>query len=400
MVLTVYTRTTLSISRKAVTTRHTDRTLLLTLGRLPVALELARAFHASGWRVVVAEPHAWHLCRLSKSVDKSIRVTAPVVDPEIYLDELVHVIDQEAVTLVLPVSEEVMHVAALISRVPDSVQVMCMDQTTLLSLHDKYLFTQWALQLGLAVPDSALASRADSCAELLSEPHVIKPRLSCSGVGVRIRAAGAALLAAEKTDRHVVQQKMAGPACSTFTIATHGKPLVSVCYKSLLESGSVSVCFEQISIPDSITSFISHAVQASNYTGMISFDFMQDDHDVWRAIECNPRATSGIHFLAADDIHTALMDGVPPDPQLPGGRRQEFWSSLQQVEGALFKGRLERRGWANLFSTRDITWRWSDMKPFLLMSFVVAPHLYKAIKARRPLSEIFMTDVGWHDRQP
>ena len=390
----------LSISRKAVTTRHTDRTLLLTLGRLPVALELARAFHASGWRVVVAEPHAWHLCRLSKSVDKSIRVTAPVIDPEIYLDELVHVIDQEAVTLVLPVSEESLHAAALKSRVPDSVQVMCMDQTILLSLHDKYLFIQWALQLGLPVPDCDLASRADACAGLLSEPHVIKPRLSCSGVGVRIREAGAALMAAEKTDRHVVQKRMAGPACSTFTIATHGKPLVSVCYKSLLESGSVSVCFEQISIPGSITSFISHAVQASNYTGMISFDFMQDDHDVWRAIECNPRATSGIHFLAADDIHTALMDGVPPDPQLPGGRRQEFWSSLQQVEGALFKGRLERRGWANLFSTRDITWRWSDMKPFLLMSFVVAPHLYKAIKARRPLSEIFMTDVGWHDRQP
>ena len=381
------------------TKRHADRTLLLTLGRLPVALELARAFHASGWRVVVAEPHAWHLCRLSKSVKKSIRVTAPAVDPEAYLDELLRVIDQEAVTLVLPVSEETLHVAALKSRVPDSVQVMCMDQATLLSLHDKYLFVQWALQLGLAVPETELASNRDGCAALLSEPHVIKPRLSCSGVGVRIKAAGAALLAAEKTNRHVVQQKMPGQACSTFTIATHGKPLVSVCYKSLLESGTVSVCFEQISVPDSIANFISHAVQASNYTGMISFDFMQDDHDDWRAIECNPRATSGIHFLAADNIHSALTDGALQVPQLPDGRRQEFWSSLQQVEGALFKGQLDRRGWANLFTTRDITWRWLDMKPFLLMSFVVAPHLYKAVKARRPLSEIFMTDVGWHERQ-
>ena len=381
------------------TKRHADRTLLLTLGRLPVALELARAFHASGWRVVVAEPHAWHLCRLSKSVDKSIRVTAPVVDPEAYLDELLRVIDQEAVTLVLPVSEETLHVAALKSRVPDSVQVMCMDQATLLSLHDKYLFIKWALQLGLAVPETELASNRDGCAALLSEPHVIKPRLSCSGVGVRIKAAGAALPAAEKTDRHVVQQKMPGQACSTFTIATHGKPSVSVCYKSLLESGSVSVCFEQISVPDSITSFISDAVQASNFSGMISFDFMQDNHEDWRAIECNPRATSGIHFLAPDDICSALMGGALQVPQLPDGRRQEFWSSLQQVEGALFKGRLDQRGWANLFATRDITWRWLDMKPFLLMSFVVAPHLYKAVKARRPLSEIFMTDVGWHERQ-
>ena len=382
------------------TTRHKDRTVLLTLGRLPVALELARAFNASGWRVVVAEPQAWHLCRLSKSVDKSIQVTAPVVNPQAYLNELLRVIDQEGVLLVLPVSEETLHVAALKSRVPDPVQVMCVDQTTLLSLHDKYQFVQWALQLGLAVPDSALGGNTDNCAALLSEPHVIKPRLSCSGVGVRIRAAGAALLEAEKNDRHVVQQKMPGQACSTFTIATHGKPVVSVCYKSLLESGSVSVCFEQISVPDSITGFIRHAVQASNYSGMISFDFMQDDNDDWRAIECNPRATSGLHFLAPDDIHSALTEGVPLVPQLPGDKRQEFWSSLQQVEGALFKGRLDRRGWANLFTTRDITWRSSDMKPFLLMIFVVAPHLFKAVKARRPLSEIFMTDVEWHESQP
>ena len=233
---------------------------------------------------------------------------------------------------------------------------------------------------------------------LLSKPHVIKPRLSCSGAGVSIRDAGAALLSAEKTDRHVVQQKMPGPAYSTFTIATRGKPLVTICYRSLLESGSVSVCFEQVSVPDSITDFIERAVQASSYTGMISFDFMQDEHSDWRAIECNPRATSGIHFLLADDIYTALVDGAPSATQLPDGRRQVFWSSLQQVEGALFKGRVDKRGWANLFSTRDITWRWSDMKPFLLMSFVVAPYLYKAIKARRPLSEIFMTDVGWHER--
>ena len=380
------------------TSKHSDRTVLLTLGRLPVALELARAFHASGWRVIVAEPHAWHLCRLSNSVNKSIRVTAPVVNSEAYLDELAHVVEQEHVNLVLPVSEETLYVADLKSRLPDTVQLLCMEQRALLSLHDKYLFYQSALQQGLAVPDCALASNADDCIALLSEPNVIKPRLSCSGAGVSIRAAGTVLQSEKKTNRYIVQKKMSGQECSTFTIASHGKPLVTICYRSLLESGSVSVCFEHVSAPDAIADFISRAVQAINYTGMISFDFMQDEQGVWRAIECNPRATSGMHFLPADDIHNALVDGERPLYLLPGSRRQEFWSSLQKVEGTLFRGRLDRRSWANLVTTRDITWRWSDMKPFLLMTFVVAPHLFRAIKAGRPLSELFMTDVGWHER--
>ena len=40
------------------------RTALLTLGRLPKGLDLARALAAEGWRVVVAEPFGWHLARM------------------------------------------------------------------------------------------------------------------------------------------------------------------------------------------------------------------------------------------------------------------------------------------------------------------------------------------------
>ena len=57
------------------------KTVLLTLGRLPVALELARGFAACGWRVVVADPFAMHLSRMSNAVHKCYRVAAPAADP-------------------------------------------------------------------------------------------------------------------------------------------------------------------------------------------------------------------------------------------------------------------------------------------------------------------------------
>ncbi len=80
------------------------QTVLLTLGRLPKALALARACRALGCRVIVAEPFRWHLCRPSRAVDLCVRVTAPNVDREAYFRELLALIERERVDLVLPVS--------------------------------------------------------------------------------------------------------------------------------------------------------------------------------------------------------------------------------------------------------------------------------------------------------
>jgi predicted ATP-grasp superfamily ATP-dependent carboligase len=375
-----------------------SNTVLLTLGRLPVALELARALHAAGWRVIVAEPFSRHLCRLSNTVYKSIVVTAPVSDPDAYLDELESIIKRESVSLVLPVSEETLFVAKLKSRESCLVSVLCMQHAQLLELHDKYLFAQWAMRRGLPVPDTVLAIKSERREKLLSQPYVIKPRLSCSGAGVSLREAGASLLADEQTCRHIVQQRLTGPSCSSFTIAENGKSLTTVCYRSLINSGSVSVCFERIDIPDDVVQFITKALSDLGYTGMISFDFMKNDQDKWMAIECNPRATSGLHFLTPKDMVAALLEGKVPQSAPTYVRRQEFWSSLMQVEGALFKGRLDRRGWKTLFSTPDITWKRSDIKPFLLSSFIYLPLLVKASKAGKPVTEFFMNDVGWHEQ--
>ena len=59
-------------------------TALVTLGRLPKALDIARALQASGWRVIVAEPYARHLTGASRAVSRSFRVTAPTLDPDEY----------------------------------------------------------------------------------------------------------------------------------------------------------------------------------------------------------------------------------------------------------------------------------------------------------------------------
>lgn len=377
------------------TSQKSKRTVLLTMGRLPVALELARALHKANWRVLVADPYAWHLGRLSNTVSRSFKVTAPVIDAECYLDELQAIVVQEEVELVLPVSEETLYVSALKARLPEHVVLFCTDQNSLLTLHDKYAFAVLAKNLSVPVPDTARADNKAQCADLIKQPYVLKPRFSCSGTGVRFGRADSPLEANEQTPVNILQQCLHGESCSSFSIAHNGIVLYSLCYRSLLESGSVAVCFERIELPAIVQSTIQTIARATHYTGMISFDFIQDDEGTWRTIECNPRATSGIHFIEHRSIEALVIQAETLHVQSNYGRRQEFWSCLMTVEGALFRGKLLRRGWAQLFATKDITLCRTDLKPFLFLNLIMAPQLIKSIYSGTSISEVLMSDISW-----
>ena len=400
------------------------KTALLTLGRLPVALEIARALHAGGWRVIVAEPLRWHLCRTSRAVARCRTVTAPGVDPERYLDDLLGVVDEESVSLVVPVSEEVMFVAALHDRLPDGVALACPPRALLLDLHDKWRFVERARELGLAVPGTALASSEAGRRLAARGAHVLKPRLSCSGVGVRLRDGAASLADDERTDELVVQERLNGEPCCAAALAIDGRTVSLVAYRSLLEAGSVSVTFERIEMPAGVREFVERFVAESGCGGMVGFDFIADADGRWHAIECNPRATSGVHLMSPERLVEALVrtagcdapeagtgstPGTEPVPEpgaaAVGARRQEFWSALAETEGRFLRGlftrrrvpRATREDWRRLFTTRDVDWSRRDPLPFLLMAFSGLPLVWRAIRARRPITEVTMSEMGWYD---
>ena len=135
-----------------------SKTVLLTLGRMPKSLDLARGFHALGWRVVVAEPFAWHLCRASRMGSKSLRVRAPARDPDGYLDDLRKVIERERIDLIVPVSEETLHVAGLAEGLAAGVRLYAPPRAALIELHDKLTFARKMRALGLPVPDKPYPS--------------------------------------------------------------------------------------------------------------------------------------------------------------------------------------------------------------------------------------------------
>lgn len=369
-------------------------TVLLTLGRLPKALDLARSFAAAGWRVVVAEPFARHLVGASRSVARSYRVTAPAVSHHRYLAELADIVLREAVSLVVPVSEETLHVAFLPPLIAPDVRVFTMPPELVLALHDKHRFIGKARDYGVRVPET-LALDDPAAADLVARQDVVvKPIHSCSGRGVRRLPRGAALPLGEGPA--VVQAFIPGAVYSTCSLAHRGQVVVTAVYRAITLSGSVAVAFARVADQPAIEAWTARFIAGAGYTGFIAFDFVVDAAGVPHGIECNPRTTSGLHFMAPEDLAPAILDPdrtvrFRPEPAL-----QQFWSCLTETQHAFGDWPRFRANLRQLFGTRDVSWSWRDPLPLLTMPYT-AWQIIAMAKARRvPFGEVAMLDVGWN----
>lgn len=372
-------------------------TVLLTLGRLPKGLDIARSFHRAGFRVIVAEPFSWHLMRVSRSVAQCHEVTAPNIDRERYLDDLEWIINEEQVGLVIPVSEETMHVAELKERLPFSVRVYTMHKADLLALHDKFRFIQRAQQWGFDAPQTYRLSDPAAKTFAASTDYVIKPIFSCAGHGVSRQKAGSPLPVDDQNEPRIVQALIEGPVVSSFSIAHEGQCLETVLYRGTIMTGTVSVGFERLDAQPAIQDWITAFVRRSDYSGFISFDFIIDADERPFAIECNPRVTSGIHFIANADLASMIIDpGQERTPQHRADRQlQQFWPSLTETQAAIFEPERFKRYVSALLKAKDVSWSLRDPLPFLLMPFTSMRMLWMAMITKRSLGEAATYDIEW-----
>lgn len=372
-----------------------NKTVLLTLGRLPVGLDIARAFHAAGWRVLVADPWAMHLLRMSESVSGSFVVPSPHSGPEDYYAHLTRIADRESVDLIVPVSEESVYVSALRDR---GLPVFSMGQTRTLELHDKAGFIRLAERLGLPVPRTALAGESPEFIE--STAYVSKPRFSCSGRGVSFHSAGTPPTADDQT---VLQEQLQGEHQSVFCVARDG--VVSACavYRPVASDGSVAIAFESVRDPGSVMDWATKFISASKHSGFISFDFIVEQDGRSLPIECNPRATSGIHFVSAESLVAAMtgdLDGTESRP--PGGlRMKESYSCFTRLLGSIFSLHRFRTMARTMRESSDITWRRDDPWPFLLMMINSWRIIWMAMSGKHSFASASVADVEWRpDKSP
>lgn len=373
-------------------------TVLLTLGRLPKALDLARGFSKAGCRVLVAEPYGWTLAGASRHVAREFKVPPPSAGKAAYLAALREIVVREGVDLVVPVSEETMHVAHLAGMLPEGVRLFTMPPDQVITLHDKAGFVRAAAAMGLAVPQSAPLGSAEAEALAAAGPVVVKPLFSCSGNGVRILRDREPLPPADAAEPAVVQRFVEGREHSTCTIAREGRVLAMMVYRGAVMSGSVAVAFERVQVP-AIEAWVQRFVAETGWSGFISFDFIVDADGVPHAIECNPRATSGVHFWEDEDIARAVLELGWRGPVRVRRHEvlQQFYACLTETQGAMLRGKGFLASLKTLVTTRDVSWEARDPWPFLSMIGTSWPIIWQSITKGKRFGEVATADVGWFE---
>ena len=362
-------------------------------GRAPAALDLARALAWSGRRVVVAESMAWPLTRFSNAVARSVRVAPPRHETDRFLADLRRLVAEERAVCVIPTCEEVFYAA----RAAD-LPVFAPPPDVLARLHDKAAFAARVRSLGLGVPDThRIASERDLGPFLAdSDRWVFKPAFSRFGTETLVpphRPNGLRAIHPSETTPWVAQRFERGPVVCAHAVAHAGRLAALAVYRTPYTAGRAGVWFRH-ERHDGARAWVEAFVDAEGLTGQVAFDLVERPGGAVVAIECNPRATSGLHLLRDAPGFADAFFAAPPVPvEPPEG------TAVRLSLPMLFAGRRDgfdgawRRAWQ---TSRDAVSDARDPRPALGQALLVAELAARARRTGGSLLAASTADIAWN----
>lgn len=295
-----------------------DRRVLITGARAAAALDLARDFHAAGWQVHLADSRAVRMARWSRLPVRHHLYPPPRTQQAAFRQSIAELVAQHEIELVVPVCEEVFHLAAPTLHAVLGDRLFAPDLATLRSLHDKLAFARACQRWELPVPDSHPIADAKALARFAatSSDWVFKPRFSRFGDRALIAPDARALRRIDPAvpGGWMAQRRISGDEVCFHAVAYRGALVAFAAYRSEWRlGGGASYAFEP-SVEGHARSL--HAIaetlaDSAKLHGQFACDVMFDAAGAPFLLECNPRATSGVHLLAGEGgLARTIGDGV------------------------------------------------------------------------------------------
>lgn len=367
--------------------------VLILGGRAPVALDHARRFAAQGWGVVMADSVSCRLSGWSRAVASTVRLASPRYAPARFVADLNAAIAREGIDLVVPTCEEVFFLSRYRSALPASCRVVVDDFDKLRLLHSKWEFTK--LADGRA-PATALVHTIEQAREWAAgRPLVLKPEFSRFGVHVRLYPDGMPVDAEPLAPlgAWVAQEYCAGTELCSYSVAEQGKLTAHALYRPAYRLHRSSSYYFEPHASEPIQRFVAELVARLNFTGQISFDWVDMGDGRPRVLECNPRATSGLHLFAPDDAVPAALNGVNQPCVTPqGGARMlgpVMYSAGLLNGGSLSDWRRDAR------RAGDVVTAPADWLPLAGGLLDLAWFTRAALQRRCTMREAATSDIEW-----
>ena len=375
--------------------------VLVTGARAPVAVHLARVFRSAGWEVILADTLKYPLAKASRTVSRYYRLAPPDHEASSFLDGLAYILDREAPDLVVPTCEEVFYLAWAFETLGRQERLFAPSLATLRRAHSKSVFAEDAEKFGLFPPATrVLASQSDLTAVAKDASSLVfKPVWSRFASSVLIRPSSDSLsLQAVRPSLDapwLAQEFISGEELCCYAVARGGHLICRAAYRPKYRAGrGAGIYFEPVH-DDAIDQYCAAYIKNTGWTGQISFDFRRDATGRLRTLECNPRATSGVHFFGPEGgLADAISRGGPAVAQQDVPLMIPAAMVLYALPFVLREGAVA--AWLHDFRRAQSAMVWhGDRLPALAQPLALIELVGHALKARSTLIHASTTGIAW-----
>ena len=373
--------------------------ILLTGGRAPAALELARAFHRAGHSVFMAESLHGHLSQPSAAIQANFIVPAPRQHKEAFLSALNHIITANKIDVLIPTCEETFYVSMGSDQLPCAVFVESINQLN--ALHNKWDFVINTLEMGLLAPETMLIKNQDDILQAFDRWRslILKPVYSRFAARILMRPSiKRALSMLNFESPWIAQEFIEGHPYCTYSVCHNGIVHAHTTYPSVFTAGEgATIVFGHVEHP-AIFNWVKTFVKERNFTGQIAFDFIQTQQGELFALECNPRTTSGVHLLASNPQFIEAIIGQNPGCVRPMGTSPRMISAAMlayALPASIRSGQFFE--WMQTYLTsRDVIFDIHDPLPSLFQFRSIITYIALARKYGITPLEASTLDIEWN----
>lgn len=270
-------------------------TVLITCIRAPISIEWIKICKQEGYRVIGVDSLEYPIGKNYKG-SEYVQVPSPKLDFQNYKIEMEKLFLQ--CDLVIPNCEDIFFLIDLYEDNKNKINFFLPNKQLLFDLHDKYKF-QSLLNNHIKIPKTTLITKKEDIS--IDKNTILKPVYSRFGRDVIMDISKTTIKSIEVSDKikWVQQEKIVGFPISNYAVCENGKVIEhSIYLPRYLLNKAASTYFEKYK-EERIEEFMKVFVKDNNYNGQIAFDFIDNGKDIY-ILECNPRATSGLHISSKD----------------------------------------------------------------------------------------------------
>lgn len=376
------------------------RNILITGGRAPATLHLCRLLKKASYNIYTAESIKSHLCKYSNSIKNNFYVPSPNDDYDGYINSLIEIIKDNEIDFVIPTCEEVFHIAKSKSKLEEFCIVFTDDFYKLNKLHNKFEFINCFKSYGFNVPATWKLTSYDDLKKLVNSfngdrKFVLKPVYSRFASQVQFIKIGEKLpkIYINEDFPWILQEFIDGIQYCTYSIAHKGKLTAHTTYPTRFTAGiGANIYFEDIS-QSAIFNIINNFVLKENFTGQIAFDFILTKEGIPYVLECNPRATSGLHLFNFEEHLEAAFFNTTDTLLIPKASKP-YCLKLAMLIYGVKNGYVFNKDWFKAIrNSKDVVFDKDDIKPFFGQFAATFYLLYKSLILHKTVLETTTIDI-------